>query len=91
MIHLRLYVFVFLGVVPDVNIVPVNISYEKVKTKSSDVGTGLAFFAERFHWLAEEYINADDVIAFCLYLLNELRRNLIEIRSCAILSSLPVT
>lgn len=36
---LRLYVF-FLGVVPDVNIVPVNISYEKVKTKSSDVGTG---------------------------------------------------
>lgn len=37
---LRLYVFVFLGVVPDVNIVPVNISYEKVKTKSSDIGTG---------------------------------------------------
>lgn len=37
---LRFYVFVFLGVVPDVNIVPVNISYEKVKTKSSDVGTG---------------------------------------------------
>ena len=36
---LRLYVFVFLGVVPDVNIVPVNISYEKVKTKNSDVGT----------------------------------------------------
>jgi len=34
----------FLGVVPDVNIVPVNISYEKVKTESSDVGTGLAFF-----------------------------------------------
>ena len=33
----------FLGVVPDVNIVPVNISYEKVKTKNSDVGTCLAF------------------------------------------------
>ena len=40
---LRLSVFVFLGVVPDVNIVPVNISYEKVKTKNSDVGTCLAF------------------------------------------------
>ena len=40
---LRLYAFVFLGVVPDVNIVPVNISYEKVKTKNSDVGTCLAF------------------------------------------------
>ena len=34
------FVRFFLGVVPDVNIVPVNISYEKVKTKSSDVGTG---------------------------------------------------
>ena len=41
---LRLSVFVFfLGVVPDVNIVPVNISYEKVTTKNSDVGTCLAF------------------------------------------------
>ena len=41
---LRLSVFFFfLGVVPDVNIVPVNISYEKVKTKNSDVGTCLAF------------------------------------------------
>ena len=36
--------FCFLGVVPDVNIVPVNISYEKVKTKSSGIGTGWAFF-----------------------------------------------
>ena len=45
---LRLYVF-FLGVVPDVNIVPVNISYEKVKTKSSDVGTGQAFFCRTIH------------------------------------------
>ena len=36
--------FCFLGVVPDVNIVPVNISYEKVKTKSNGIGTGWAFF-----------------------------------------------
>ena len=31
-----------------------------------------------------EYINADDVIAFCLYLMNKVRRNLIMIRSCAV-------
>ena len=31
-----------------------------------------------------EYINIDDVIAFCLYLMNKMRRNLIKIRSCAI-------
>lgn len=51
MIHLQwlfagiffLRLSVFLGVVPDVNIVPVNISYEKVTTKNSDVGTCLAF------------------------------------------------
>ena len=40
--YVCLFLF-FLGVVPDVNIVPVNISYEKVKTKNSDVGTCLAF------------------------------------------------
>ena len=30
-----------------------------------------------------EYINSDDVITFCLYLTNKIRRNLIKIRSCA--------
>ena len=33
-----------------------------------------------------EYINADDVIAFCPYLMNKMHRNLIKIRSCAIFS-----
>ena len=28
------------------------------------------FFAEKSHFLAKEYINADDVIAFCLYLMD---------------------
>jgi len=31
-----------------------------------------------------EYINADDVIAFSLYLMNKMRRKLIKIRPCAI-------
>ena len=31
-----------------------------------------------------EYINADDVIAFWLYFMNTMGRNLIKIRSCAI-------
>ena len=31
-----------------------------------------------------EHINADDVIAFCLYLMNKMRWNLIKIRLCAI-------
>ena len=31
-------------------------------------------------------INADDVITFCLYLMNKIRRNLIKIRSCTIIS-----
>ena len=35
-----------------------------------------------------EYINADDIIAFCLYLMNKMRRKLIKIRSCAILRDL---
>ena len=33
-----------------------------------------------------EYINADVVITFSLYLMNKMRRNLIKIRSCAIFS-----
>ena len=41
------------------------------------VGTGYSFFAEKSHELVGEYINADDVIAFCLYLVNKMRRNLI--------------
>ena len=54
---LRLYVFVFLGVVPDVNIVPVNISYEKVKTKGlftwsgGPRSSGVGFFC--FHALGD--------------------------------------
>ena len=35
-----------------------------------------------------EYINADDIIAFCLYLMNKIPRKLIKIRSCAILRDL---
>ena len=38
------------------------------------------------HLLAVEYIYVDDVIAFCLYLMNKMRRNLIKIKSCAIFS-----
>ena len=33
-----------------------------------------------------EYINADGVITFSLYLMNKMRRNLIKIRPCAIFS-----
>ena len=36
------------------------------------------FLAEESHQLAEEYISADDVIAFCFYLTNKMRRNLIK-------------
>ena len=31
-------------------------------------------------------INADDVITFCIYLVNKMRKNVIKIRSCAIFS-----
>ena len=41
------------------------------------VGTGYSFFAAKSHQLVGEYLNADDVIAFCLYLVNKMRRNLI--------------
>ena len=41
------------------------------------------FFGQESRYLPEEYINADDVIAFCIYLMNKMRGNLIEIRSCA--------
>ena len=51
---------------------------------SSGIGTKLTFFADLIN-ICVEYINADDVIAFCLYLMNKMRRNLIKIRSCAIL------
>lgn len=47
--HFFLMLLFFLGVVPDVNIVPVNISYEKVKTNSSCIGIGQAFFCRTFH------------------------------------------
>ena len=42
------------------------------------------FFAGKSHYLAGEYVNANDVIAFCLYLMNKMQRNLIKIWSCAI-------
>ena len=35
-----------------------------------------------------DIINADNIITFCLYLTNKICRNLIKIRSCAILSDL---
>lgn len=31
-----------------------------------------------------EYINVDDVIAFCFYVLNKMRRNLFKLRAFAI-------
>ena len=34
-----------------------------------------------------EYINDEDVIVFCFYPMNKMRRNLIKIRSCAIFRS----
>ena len=37
-------------------------------------------------FFAQEYIIADVVITFCFYLRNEMRKNLIKIRSCAIFS-----
>ena len=37
-------------------------------------------------FLAQEYIIADDVITFCFYLMNEMRKNPIKIRSCTIFS-----
>ena len=33
-----------------------------------------------------EYINADDLIAFCLNLMNKMRRNLVKISSCSTIS-----
>ena len=44
----------------------------------------LTFFVEESHKFALEYIKADDVIAFCLYLMNKMRSNLIKLKSCAI-------
>ena len=55
-------------------------------TASGILGSELSCFPQESHELAQEYINADDVIAFCHYLMNEMRRNLIKIRSCATLS-----
>ena len=54
------------------------------------MGTGISrspFCKGESHLLAgpcRGYINADDVIAFCLYLMNTMWRNLIKIMSCAI-------
>ena len=35
----------------------------------------LRFYAGEFHQLAGEHINADDVMTFCLYLMNKIRRS----------------
>ena len=43
------------------------------------VGTELHFFAGKSHFLAEEYVNANDTIAFCRYLMTKMRRNFIKI------------
>ena len=43
------------------------------------VGTELNFFAGKSHFLVEEYVNANDTIAFCRYLMNKMRRNFIKI------------
>ena len=51
---------------------------------SGVIGTKLPFFAQESHLLAQEYINADDVIAFSLYLMNKNRWILIETRPRAI-------
>ena len=52
---------------------------------SSIGGTGYSRCLRRnFINSAQEYINVNDVITFCLYLMNKMRRNLIKIRSCAI-------
>ena len=44
----------------------------------------LTLFVDLFNCRGQ-FINANDVIAFCLYLMNKMRRNLIKIRSWAIL------
>ena len=46
--------------------------------ESSMIGTELSFFGE-------EPINTDDVIAFCLNVMNKMRRNLIKMWSCVTL------
>ena len=46
--------------------------------------TNYLFSVKEPHQLADEYINAVGVIAFCFYLMNKMRRNLIKIRSYAI-------
>ena len=38
------------------------------------------FLAEESHKRSDKYINTDDVIAFCLYLMNKMRWNVINIR-----------
>ena len=43
-------------------------------------GTELPVFAGKSHYLAEVYINANDVIAFCRYLMTKIRRNFIKIK-----------
>ena len=37
------------------------------------VRTKLTFFAGKSHFLAEEYVNANDVTAFCRYFMNKMK------------------
>ena len=81
---LTLFTFRLLNFVIDI---PSYHSPVKVQNTASGIlGSELSCFPQESHELAQEYINADDVIAFCLYLMNEMRRNLIKIRSCATFS-----
>ena len=38
----------------------------------------LTFFVDESHFFALEYINRDDVIAICVYLMNKMRGNHIK-------------
>ena len=47
------------------------------------VGVELNLFVDLINF-GGQFINVDNVIAFCLYLMNKMRRNLIKIRSSVI-------
>ena len=55
-----------------------------------DRALGYSFFVDQINFCVKsgvECINDDDVIVFCLYPMNKMRRNLSKIRSRAILRS----
>ena len=58
--------------------------------RSSIGRLGYSFFVDQINFCVKsgvEYINDDDVIVFCFYPMNKMRRNLIKIRSWAIFRS----